>query len=403
MLANGHSDRAAVKLVAHKHNVMLTLLPENWNRCRPRQPTPRTSAAALQADAVDNQALLDLKLLAENRAAFARSSLFERVSGLLFEGEGELKPAVGALIDDILVGLIGQVELHVREKVAERIGGLTAPPPALTRLLAGAEISVARPILERSPILTVHDLLAIIAEATSDHRHAIAKRAELPASLSTALAAKRETKVIETLLANAGAVIPVELFDDLVALSKSVEAIRKPLLQRGDLPKDLAYQMFWWVTAALRNTILQRFAVDAAELDGILGSILHDLRSKRPAKGEGFQWRQGEINALVAKLRQGDVKGFTEGLAQTAGITRETAARIVSDASGEPMVILGKAIGIDRTQITTIFLQLDYKRYGKARPIAQIQSIASVYDAVSVDRAKSAVLLWDAQVLAAAA
>ena len=329
--------------------------------------------------------------------------MFERVSGLLFESEGELKPEVRTLIDDILVGLIGQVELQVREKVAERIGGLAAPPPALTRLLAGAEISVARPILERSPILTAHDLLAIIAEATTEHRHAIAKRAELPASLSTALAAKRETKVIEALLANAGAIIPVELFDDLVALSKSVESIRKPLLLRGDLPKDLAHRMFWWVTAALRQTILQRFTVDSGELDAILGSILHELQSKRPAKGDGFDWRLGDINALLAKLKQGDVKGFTHGLAQTAGITLETAARIVSDASGEPMVVLAKAIGLDRTQITTIFLQLDYKRHGKARPLAQIQSIAGLYDAVSTDRAKSAVLLWDAQILAAAA
>ena len=50
------------------------------------------SAADKQADAVDNNELLSLKVLAENRAVFARSSLFERVSSLLFEGEGELRP-----------------------------------------------------------------------------------------------------------------------------------------------------------------------------------------------------------------------------------------------------------------------------------------------------------------------
>jgi uncharacterized protein (DUF2336 family) len=357
-----------------------------------------------QAEIVDNKELLSLKTLAENRAAFARSSLFERVSGLLFEGGGELKPEIRTLIDEILVGLIGQVELHIRQKVSERMASLTAPPPALTKLLASDEISVARSILERSPILTEHDLLAIVAEATAEHRLAIAKRIEVTASLSTALASRREAKVVEALLANAGAIIPVELFDDLVALSKTVETIRKPLLMRGDLPKDLAYQMFWWVTAALRHTILERFAVDAAELDGLLGSILHEAQAHVSPKGEQqFQWRQGEINALVAKLKQGDVKGFTRGLAQLAGIDAQTAARIVSDASGEPMAILAKAIGVDRAQITTIFLQLDYKRHGKGRPLAQIETIARLYDTVSRDRAKSAVSLWDAQVLAAAA
>lgn len=361
-------------------------------------------AAEPQADTVDNKELLSLKALAENRAAFARSSLFERVSALLFEAEGELKPEVRTLIDEILVGLIGQVELHIRRKVSERIASLTAPPPALTRLLASTEISVARPILERSPILTEHDLLAIIADETTEHRHAIAKRVALTAPLSAALAARHETKVIEALLANAGAIIPADLFEDLVALSKTVETIRKPLLMRGDLPKDLAYQMFWWVTASLRHAILERFTIDVQELDGLLGSILHEAQPKRSTKGEPvFQWRQGEINALVGKLKQGDVKGFTQGLAQLAGIGIETAARIVSDASGEPMVILAKAIGADRAHVTTIFLQLDFKRHGKGRPIAQIESIARLYDSVSADRARSAVSLWDAQVLAAAA
>ena len=162
--------------------------------------------------------------------------------------------------------------------------------------------------------------------------------------------------------------------------------------------------MFWWVTAALRHTILERFAIDANELDGLLGSILHEMRMKRALKiNPEFQWRQGELNALVSKLKQGDVKGFTEGMAHLANIAPETAARIVSEPGGEPMVILCKAVGADRGQITSIFLQLDYKRHGRARPLAQIETIARLYDIVPSDRAKSAVVLWDAQVVASAA
>ncbi len=353
------------------------------------------SAVAL-ADAVDNTELLSLRVLAENRAVFARSSLFERVSGLLFEGEGELKPEVRLLIDEILVGLIGQVEQQVRQKVARRLSELKAPPVALTKLLATAEISVARPILEHSPVLTDHDLLSIISEETADHRLAVAKREVLTASISAALAAKHEPKVIEALLANAGAIIPVDVFDDLIALSKSVDSIRKPLLTRNDLPKDLAHQMFWWVTAALRHTILERYPVDASELDKLLGSVVYEQTRRAKAV------RGGDIASLIDKLRQGDVKGFTQGLSQIAGIAIATAARIVSDPSGEAMVVLAKAIGADRSQITAIFLQLDYKRHGRPRPIAQIEAISRLYDSVTRDRATSVVSLWDAQILEAA-
>jgi len=163
--------------------------------------------------------------------------------------------------------------------------------------------------------------------------------------------------------------------------------------------------MFWWVTAALRQTILQRFEIDAKELDGLLGSVLHEEQAKLVSKtGElNIRGRHGEINALVDKLKQGDVRGFTQSIAQLAGIDVKTAARIVSDASGEPLAVLAKAIGADRAQVTTIFLQLDYKRHGKGRPLAQIETVARLYDAVPSDRAISAVSLWDAQVLGAAA
>lgn len=362
------------------------------------------SAADQQAESVDNNELLSLKVLAENRAVFARSSLFERVSSLLFEGEGELRPEIRSLVDEILVGLIGQVEVQIRQKVSERISTLTAPPLALTKMLSSDEISVARPLLERSPVFSERELLAIIAAATADHRQAIAKRHSVSAAVSTALAAKQEAKVIEALLANAGAIIPASVLEDMVALSKSMESIRKPLLLRNDLPKDLAHQMFWWVTAAMRHVILERFAVDAKELDALLASILHDTQMKRALKAAPeAQWRQGELNAILAKLRQGDVKSFTLGLAKIANITPETAARIVSDTSGEPMVLLAKSIGADRSQITSIFLQLDYKRHGKARPLAQIETIARLYDAVPADRAKATVTLWDAQIVASAA
>ena len=64
---------------------------------------------------VNSGELLNLKALAANRAGFARNALFDRVAGLLFEGEGELTPEVRTLIDQILTGLIHQVEAEVRQ------------------------------------------------------------------------------------------------------------------------------------------------------------------------------------------------------------------------------------------------------------------------------------------------
>lgn len=356
-----------------------------------------------QAEPVNSSELLNLQTLAENRATFARSSLFQRVSGMLFETEGELKPEVRTLIDEILVGLIGQVEAEVRKTVAERICTLNSAPPTLTKMLANDEIDVARSVLQHSPVLTEHDLLGTIRNMSGDHRQAIARRAYVSAAVSAELAKRHEPNVIEALLDNAGAIIPRAVFNDLVALSQKVESIRRPLIRRPDLPKDMAYQMFWWVSAALRHVIIDQFRVEPAELDGLLAQILVDKEVELNAKRKENNWRQGDISAMISKLKAGDVKGFTTALAQLAGIEPKTAAQIVSDAGGEALALTSKAIGADRSQFTSIFLQLDYKRHGRARPLSHIETISKMYDDVPTQRAKSAIAMWNAHAMAQAA
>src|SRR5262249_50717040 len=159
------------------------------------------------------------------RAGFARTALFDRVAGLLFEGEGELTPEVRVLIDQILTGLIHHVEGEVRLKVAQRISTLKTAPHELTQLLANDAIEIARPVLHHSPVLNTKDLIAIIGGKTPAHREAIAKRAQVPSEVSAALVTHQEPKVIEALLANLGAQIPRQVFCDLVALSKAAESI----------------------------------------------------------------------------------------------------------------------------------------------------------------------------------
>ena len=257
--------------------------------------------------------LLTIKALAQNRARLARSALFDRVAMLLFESEGELSQEVQHLIDQILTDLIDQVETDVRRRVSARLATLKTAPHALTKLLANDAIEIARPILHHSPVLTDRDLIELVQAKTTEHRKAIARRSKIPAEVSAALAAKKEPEVVEALLANLGAVIPRAVFGDLVALAEAVDGLRRPLVGRKDMPKDLAHRMFWFVSGAMRHAILQRFAVDPKELDGILAEVLAEkgaVHAASTAKGKAASWTMGEVNALVGKLKLGDITGF---------------------------------------------------------------------------------------------
>jgi uncharacterized protein (DUF2336 family) len=347
---------------------------------------------------VNGGELLNLKALAENRSGIARGALFDRVAGLLFAGEGELPPEVCALIDQILTGLIHHVEADVRKRVAERLSSLKSAPHDLIKLLASDTIEIARPILHHSPVLTDGDLVEIVQTLTTDHRMAVAMRPEVAARVSAALAAAKEPQVLQALLANLGAIIPRAVLGDLVALSKSVEGIRKPLLSRRDMPKDIAHRMFWFVSGALRHTILDKFSIDAGELDAVLATVLAEKdaeMARKPCKPA--RSGMGEINALIAKVKSGDMKGFTVALAGLIGVEAATAAKIVGDVDGEALAIACKALGADRSQFTTIFLQLDYKRFGQARPASHVQNVSKIYDLLPQTKAQATVSLWNAQ------
>ncbi len=348
--------------------------------------------------------LLDLKSLAENRASFARSALFDRVAGMLFESEGELSPEVRGLIDQILTGLIHQVESDVRKKVAGRLANLESAPRELIKLLASDEFEIAAPILYHSPVLTTEDLIAIVNAKSPEHREAIAKRANVPADVVRALVAVKEPRVIETLLANSGAVIPRAVFHDLVALAERTNSLCKPLTERRDMPKDLAHQMFWFASAALRQVIVQRFSIDAKDLDGVIAEVLAEKGlAARFGKDKVSHWAAGEVNALVGKAKAGDVPGFTAALAVVTGTDDATARRIVSDMGGEPLAIACKSIGADKSQFTTIFLQLDFKRFGKSRPMSFLEGVAKIYDGMPQAKARAMVQLWSVQGAAKAA
>ena len=105
----------------------------------------------------------------------------------------------------------------------------------------------------------------------------------------------------------------------------------------------------------------------------------------------------GAVNELVAKARAGDLNGFTAALGALIGVEPAVSARIVSDKGGEPLAIACKAIGADRAQFTTIFLQIDYQRFGKARPASHIQAVSKTYDLLPQASAQATVSLWNAQ------
>jgi uncharacterized protein (DUF2336 family) len=343
--------------------------------------------------------LLTLKSLAYNRTTLARASLFEKVAGLWRDDAAELSGSSQEVMDQILTDLVKDVEGAVRARVAENLAGKAQVPVKLVEALANdPDIAVSGPLLARCAMIAEKLLLRVAREGGVVHRQAIAKRQTVSMPLSDALCERREAAVMKTLIQNPGAKLSRAVFREAMALAKSDETLREALLSRSDTPKDFAYRMFWWVSAALRTQILSRYAIEPSMLDGILRDMLSELGDDRIAEHKPAPKPSGKsFNTLVHALNGAGLRAFVQELAAATGIAPETAARIANDQGGECLAVAARALGADRAQFTALVLQLDFKRHGKARPPAVIEPASAAFDAVGEGQARAVMTLWNTQ------
>ena len=208
--------------------------------------------------------------LAREKSKASRSTLAEIVTELFREQSGALTERERMLMFDILHSVVRDMELSLRKKVSEEIANRQDLPRSLAVLLGNDRFEVAFPILTKSRVLEDTDLIEIIHGRTQEHQLAVAAREGISEIVSAVLVATQSEPVIQTLLQNQDAKISTETMEYLVDQSKRVNSFQEPILRRNELPDELAKRMFMWVSAALRQFIVNSFKRDSATVDDLL-------------------------------------------------------------------------------------------------------------------------------------
>ncbi|GHF25063.1 hypothetical protein GCM10017044_19800 [Kordiimonas sediminis] len=350
--------------------------------------------------------LKELLILAQSKSSESRSRLVENITDLFLSDQGRLSEHERALMSDILSKLIGQVEADIRRELAEALVKSGVDFPDVAKMLSNDEIEIARPLLERSKLLTDPDLIEVIRMRTDEHRMSITMREELSESVTNALIEYGGDDVIESLLNNHDAAISSRAMEYLVSESRRVDRFQEPLIRRSDLPGDLAYRMYWWVSAALRKQIISEFDIDPVVLEQAVKraakAVMVDKTSEDSAyvKAQKLVRRMHEngelsIQFLINALRQQRIAVFVAGLAELANVEFQTAWRVFADRGGESFAILAKAVGIDRSQFTSIFLLVSQAREGgTVKSPGFLKDILALFDSITEDNAKGALQVW---------
>ena len=106
-----------------------------------------------------------------------RAKAARRIAELFLVGAANFRPDHVNLFDDVLIGLVPHTELDARAELAERLSALANAPRGLVGQLAREdELSVAAPLLRRSPVIDDRLLIEIARIKGQGHLLAMAER-----------------------------------------------------------------------------------------------------------------------------------------------------------------------------------------------------------------------------------
>ena len=279
---------------------------------------------------------------AEATSALARAYLYSNLSK---EDRTAAEGAMLMLLDD--------PSPLVRQALSDVFAASQAAPPVVVHALASDQPDVARPILERSPLLLDADLVDRVATGPEQAQVAIASRDRLPRAVAAAIAEVGAAQACLVLIENSNANIPAFSFDRIVDRHGHLAAIREALLARDELPTSTRQAL-----VAKLSTTLAGFVAGREWLDDDRASRVAKEACERATVQLAAQVGQDEVRPLVRHLCGsgqltaglllraalcGNVQLFEEALAELSGIPLKRASSIVHDRGGSFRALYEKA------------------------------------------------------------
>lgn len=131
-----------------------------------------------------------------------RDQLFRNMAQLYSYVSDRCDDEQVAQYDEVLCQLAGLVETEARTHVAKLLAPLDRAPGNVVVKLANDEIAVARPLLERSNVLSDDDLIDVVMHQSEGHRMAIAGRDGVPERVADTIIAHGQTPSVTRLVRN---------------------------------------------------------------------------------------------------------------------------------------------------------------------------------------------------------
>lgn len=341
----------------------------------------------------------NLLTMALDRTTHGRGALAESIFQVCLQTNSSLSTKELEITFDILRKLVGDAEMEVRRTIAERLATRGDLPHDIALFLANDQIEVAYPVLVDGIVLEDVDLIMIARGKTASHQIAVTLRRHLSENVSNALVETQNIDVIDSLLRNPTVQIGRETMAQMVEMSRTMTPIQKPLLQREDLPPDLASRMYGWVSAVLKNFIVDTFPEAhqrfGSEIDNVLERATATSPEARSLETEPEQTPSIKTADLLRVLETESMRSFRALFAQFSDLPQGAIPAILNNAGGESLAIVCKACDVKIGNFLRIYVILRAKLDDDVHPkSAEFNAVKTFYKRLEFNSATSILSEW---------
>jgi uncharacterized protein (DUF2336 family) len=296
-----------------------------------------------------------------------RAEAARRIADLFLQDAAKMRPDHVELFDGLLIDLVPHAELIARAELAERLSFLVNAPRTLVGHLAREnDIVVAAPLLRRSPVIDEDALLEIARVKSQGHLLAMSERPTLSCDLTDVIVDRGDRDVVRRAAGNAGALFSDTGYSELIKRAAQDGVLTLTVGQRHDLSqtqlKDLLAgsidpvrrRLFDLVEPVRQDKIKQAMS----EISGVPEQV-ESHRDFAPAQRTIMALhRDGYLNegALLGFAKVHKYEESVAALSAMSGVKIPTLDRLISGDRYDPILIIGKTIGLEWATVRALIL-----------------------------------------------
>ena len=238
----------------------------------------------------------------------------------------------------------------VRQAMAEVFARSAEAPAAIVQALSVDQPSIALPVLEHSPLLIDADLVDLVATGNDELQCAIARRINLPASVSAAIAEVGSPAAALELIENPYAGLAPFSWDRIAERHGHLAAIRESLLQLEDLPSATRMVLVAKLSDTLAQFAVARNWLGADRAERVAGEARERSTVNIAAQSFGEDMRglithlraTGQLTAglILRALLSGNLDLFGAALAELSGLPHARVSALLNDRGGSGLQAL---------------------------------------------------------------